>query len=140
MWANRFIGVFQWGKFKSQFAVFSRQTAVFLAIFWSGFCRTGDCVISGLDLNNLGHLLLVDHTVAIHVVHSGEEEIGQVLQFMILINHNFLFGQLGGEGGRYWKRPSCDLRPFYLFPPPTTSFKGSHHLFQSKVSASFSTG
>ena len=109
--------------------MFSRQTTVFLAIFWSGFCRTGDC--NYIDLNNLGHLLLVDDTVAVHVVHSGEEEMGQVLQFILLIHHNFLFGQLGGEGGRYWKRPVCDLRPFYLFPPPTTSFKGSHQLFQS---------
>ena len=56
----RFIGVFNLRKFESQSAVFSRQIAIFLGV--------------GFDLNNLGHLLLVNHSVAVHVVHSAEGE------------------------------------------------------------------
>ena len=125
MWANRFIGVFNCRKFESQFAVFWRQTAIFLGVDFEERLTWTILVISSWSITPLPSTSYIlekgNGLIWVAIYHPTDQS---------WFSHNFLFAQSGGEGGRYWEMPGCDLRPFYLFSPPTTSFKGSYYLFQ----------
>lgn len=118
MWANRFIGVFNCRKFESQFAVFWRQTAIFLGVDFEERLTWTILVISSWSITPLPSTSYIlekgNGLIWVAIYHPTDQS---------SFSHNFLFAQSGGEGGRYWEMPACDLRPFYLFSPPTTSFK-----------------